>query len=283
MASEVTKRIKGRDYRYVVDSYRDPHTNRRKQRWQYVGVLDNGTVRAGNVKRRNQTTRDNIIDATARLLKFRAPKHITVSVIAASAGASRSVFYRHFPNAKEVITEALAQIANDAFRALPSLGAPRTLEEAKEQLREWCRAFNYSAGLNLMGKHVVLQSYRRGVRARLKAAQTNELQPTALLSAFFKRLNNAGLTAIENPEALAESVRGLHTTLRLSMYAVMPDEEHPLPDYDAFYPLIERAVFGVPEADPHVRRKVSVHRIVSRLASVVGSRRFSEIGSQLTS
>lgn len=246
MASEVTKRIKGREYRYAVDSYHDPETNRRKQRWRYIGVVDNGKVRAGGaLKPRKPTTHDEIVAATARLLEFRAPKHITVSVIAASAGASRSAFYRNFSGAKEAITEALARIVNEAVLALPPLGAPRTLQEAREQFRAWCKAFNYSVGLNRTCKRAVLQGYRGRLRARLKAALSTEKAPAELLAAFFKRLNNAGLTAIEDPEALAEAVRGLHTALRLSMFATMPDEEPPVPEYDEFYHLIERAVFGV--------------------------------------
>jgi AcrR family transcriptional regulator len=238
MASEVTKRIKGREYRYVVDSYLDPETNRRKQRWRYIGVVENGKVVVGS---RRRITREEIVAATARLLEFRAPKHITLSVIAASAGVSRNTFYRHFPSAKEAIIEAMTRITNEALQALPPLSAPRNLEEAREQLRLWCKAYNSSVGLNRVSKQV--QGYRHQVRARLEAASPTEKAPAVGLSVFFIELNDAGFTAIDDPEGLAEAVKGLLASLRISSFAVLPGERAPY-SYDDLYPLIERAVFG---------------------------------------
>jgi AcrR family transcriptional regulator len=243
MASEVTKRINGREYRYVVESYLDPETNRRKQRWRYIGVVDDGKVVAGP---RRRITREEIVAATARLLEFRAPKHITISVIAASAGASRNAFYRHFPSAKEAIIEAMTRITNEALQALPPLGAPRNLEEARERLRLWCKAYNSSVGLNRMTK--LVQGYRNQVRARLEAAFPTEKAPAVGLSVFFIKLNDAGFTAIEDPEGLAEAVKGLLTSLRISSFAVQPGEQAPC-EYDELYPLIERAVFGRLQTD----------------------------------
>jgi AcrR family transcriptional regulator len=243
VAYEVTKRIKGRDYRYVVDSYRDPETNRRKERWKYVGVLDKGELRVGDRKPRKRVTRDDIVAATARLLEFRNPEHITVSVIAASTGASRSAFYRHFGSPKEAITEALVRIVNEAVLELPPLGEPRSLGEARTQLRVWCKAFDYSVGLNRTCKRAMLQGYLGRLRTTLETAWTIE-KPVARLSEFFKQLNDAGLVAIDEPEVLAEAVRGLHCALRMSVFALLPGEQSPVPEFDRIYPLIERAVFG---------------------------------------
>src|SRR5580692_2533657 len=110
MAYEVTKRIKGHDYRYVVESYRDPQTKRRKTKWTYVGALDGDRVRAPVVRAHEHVTKTHVIAAVAKLLEFRDPEHVTVSVIAREAGISRSTFYRYFPEERKVFNAALLQI-----------------------------------------------------------------------------------------------------------------------------------------------------------------------------
>ena len=67
MAFETTKRIKGRDYRYRVEAYRDPQMGKRKTRWQYLGAVED----------------------CAALLRFRVPSNLTVPIIAKSAGVSQ--------------------------------------------------------------------------------------------------------------------------------------------------------------------------------------------------
>lgn len=248
MAHEITKRIKGHDYRYVVSSYRDPQTQKWKERWQYVGVVDNGEVRAPDRKPRKRISREEIVEATARLLEFRSPQHITASVIAAGAGTSRSAFYRQFRSSKEAITEALMQIADDAISALPPLRAPRSLEDAREQLRLWCQAFDYSAELNLTCKRAVPYGYLSTLRGRFQATSNVDKPPVVRLSAFFKQLNDAGFATIEDPEALADAVKALHAARRLSKVALLPADNSM--DYDELYPLIERAVFGGSGATP---------------------------------
>ncbi len=244
MASNVTKRINGRDYRYLVESYRDPETNRRKQRWQYVGVVKNGEVSVRDTKVRKRITREDIVAATVRLLEFRAPKHLTVSVIAASAGASRNVFYRNFANADDAITEAVARIASDAVFTLPPLRTPRDLEDARETLRVWCKAYFTSVRFKLACERVLLQGYAGKLCAHLKALSINEKSPEKRLTRFFKNLSEAGLAEIEDPEALAAAIKGMAIALRFSQFTLLPGAGSPLPEYDRLYLLIERAVFG---------------------------------------
>ena len=44
MAYEVTKQIKGRDYRYRVESRLNPETGRPATRWTYLGKLEGGEL-----------------------------------------------------------------------------------------------------------------------------------------------------------------------------------------------------------------------------------------------
>jgi AcrR family transcriptional regulator len=250
MAYEVTKRIKGHDYLYLVDSYRDPQTNRRKARWHYVGVVDNGALRAAQPRQpRRRITREDIIAATARLLEFRDPEHITVGVISTSAGASRSAFYRHFRNQQEAMTEALVRIANELIQSLPALDPPNDLGEARSQLRLWCETYARSIARHRAMERALMLGYAGEVRARLECSQVNE-SPVARLSMFFRQLNDAGFAAIEDPVALARAVRGMHLALRVSTILASPELGLSLPKYEEVYRLIERAVFGTLSFEP---------------------------------
>jgi AcrR family transcriptional regulator len=243
MGYEVTKRIKGRDYRYIVDSYRDPETRQRKARWQYVGAVENGEVRAGEPRPRKRVARDEIVAATARLLEFRDPEHITAGVIARSAGISRSTFYQHFHNQHEAITEALERIGYTALRAVESLPAPHDLQEAREQFRRWCETLVHSTGLDRAMQRALLHGYSGTLVARLNGSRITE-RPVDHMERFFQQLNDAGLASIQDPKALALAVKGMHIALRVSRILLPLEDELPLPEYDELYPLIEQAVFG---------------------------------------
>jgi AcrR family transcriptional regulator len=240
---EVTKRIKGRDYRYIVDSYRDPETKRRKARWQYVGAVENGEVRAGVPRPRKRIDRDEIIAATARLLEFRDPEHLTAGVIARSAGISRSTFYQHFQNQHEAITQALTRIGDEALRAVRPLPAPRDLQEARDQFRHWCDALVQSVGLGRALQRAVHHGYSSTIAARLDESRIAET-PVFHMERFFQQLNDAGLASIKDPKALARAIRGMYIALRVSRILLPLEDELPLPEYNDIYPIIEQAVFG---------------------------------------
>ena len=240
---EVTKRIKGRDYRYIVESYRDPETKQRKTRWQYVGAVENGEVRSGVPKPRKRIARDEIIDATMRLLEFRDPEHVTAGVIARSAGISRSTFYQHFDTQHQAIAEALTKTADEALRAAGPLPAPHDVQQARDALRHWCEAIVGSIGLGRALQRALLHGYSGTIAALFDSSRIAEL-PVVHLERFFQQLNDANLASIKDPKALAGALRGMFTALRVSRVLLPPEDELPLPGYDDVYPLIEQAVFG---------------------------------------
>jgi AcrR family transcriptional regulator len=243
MGYEVTKRIKGRDYRYIVESYRDPETHRRKTRWQYVGAVEDGEVRPGVPRLRRRIARDEIIAATARLLEFRDPSHLTVGVIAGSIGISRSTFYQHFDNQDEAVKEALTRIGDEALQALQPLPPPRDREESRKQLRLWCKELVQSIALARATQRALLHGYYGVVKDRFEGVRIAET-PAVRLAKFFQQLNDAGLASIKDPKALALAIRGMYLSARVVRMFLPPDDELPLPDYDELYPLIEQAVFG---------------------------------------
>jgi AcrR family transcriptional regulator len=245
VAYEVTKRIKGRDYRYRVESYRDPQTNRRKARWKYVGVVRDGKVRQPIARTpRRRTSREELLAATMRLLEFRDPKFVTVDVIARTAGASHSTFYRYFSNQREVIGEALAQLCDEAIRSLPTLdGEAQSLHEARVQLRRWCEAYHRSIGQQRALQRALAQGYSGKLRARLECSMIKE-DPAARLAAFFERLNTLDFAAIDDPAGLACAVNAVNRALRMAETLKPPGHEIPVPEFEEIYPVIERAVFG---------------------------------------
>ncbi len=243
MAREVTKRIKGRDYRYIVESYRDPETNERKTRWQYVGAVENGEVRAGVPKPRKRIARDAIIAATMRLLEFRDPEHITAGVIARSSGISRSTFYQHFDTPREAIAQALSRIGDEAIRAAGPLPAPRDVQHASDELRHWLQALVQSIEIGRALQRALLHGYSGTIAARIDPSRVAEL-PAVHLERFFQQLNDAGLASIKDPKALALAIRGACIALRVSRVLLPPEDELPLPEFDDVYPLIQQAVFG---------------------------------------
>jgi AcrR family transcriptional regulator len=245
MGYEVTKRIKGREYLYIVEAYRDPQTNRRKTRWQYAGVVDNGEVQAPRTRTgRTRVTRDDFIGATARLLPTRDPEHITVDVIAASAGASRSAFYRHFRNQQEAMDAAIVRMGEESLHDMPPLNdKPRDLQEAKDTLRQWCAALARSSWRQSLLQRLLRQSHDKRLRLRLKYSKDHDALERSL-SSFLQRLVDAGFAIISDPAALAHTIKGVLLAQRIAIVLTKPDHELALPEFEDVYQLIERATFG---------------------------------------
>ncbi len=243
MAHVVTKRIKGRDYQYAVESYHDPETKRAKSRWTYLGVVEgDGVVRSPERRSRTRPVREEIVAATARLLAFRDPQHITVDVIASTAGVSHSTFYRHFRNQQEAMNGAIALVFQCSFRALPPLPQHAPDDgEARRTLRNWCFALYESIGHHRALHRILMQTDRK---------KREPFDPTLIGSDLDVRLASYLRTAVpgsigpsEDARLLAQRILRTVCTTRLS--TILASDFMPsLPKFDDVYPLIERAVFG---------------------------------------
>src|ERR1700721_1865477 len=131
MAYEVTKSIKGRDYRYRVESRTNPDTGRPATRWTYLGKLEDGELIAPAHPVVHRVTRDEIVAVTAKLLESRAASRVTVAVIAHHAGISSGTFYRHFADRDAAFAAALATLAEPCVDELPPLDAPVGTRDAE--------------------------------------------------------------------------------------------------------------------------------------------------------
>jgi hypothetical protein len=110
MSYEVTKRIKGRDYRYRVESAQHPETGRAATRWTYLGKLEDGELIAPTRSVAKRVTHDEIVAVTAKLLETRDASRVTVSVITHHAGISPGTFYRHFADRDAAFGAALTAL-----------------------------------------------------------------------------------------------------------------------------------------------------------------------------
>jgi AcrR family transcriptional regulator len=139
MAYEVVKTIRGRDYRYMVESYRDPETGRVRNRWRYLGK---GHGEAPPRRRaRAEQTRAKLTGALEALLE-RAPwSEISAHDIAAQAGVAPATLYRYF-SSRDAVLAAAAAYANDLLDArlteLHQLARDR--ESERTRLRTWVTA-----------------------------------------------------------------------------------------------------------------------------------------------
>jgi AcrR family transcriptional regulator len=243
MAYEVTKRIKGRDYRYLVETQLDPQTKRRKAKWTYVGPVVGDGVREVVAHRSKHVTEDDIVAAAAKLLEARDPEYVTVAVIAAAAGASRSTFYRYFENRERVLNAALVRLTDMAIREHPRLDSEvRTMEAARATFRAWCAAHYQSIG----GLRAIRKMISEGYHGKVKIGLVRSLlkrDPWAELEAFFRAIDKAGVAQIPDPSALSQAVLGSMIAVKYVPYLTSRSETLNLPAFEHLYPMFERALF----------------------------------------
>lgn len=244
MAYEVTKRIKGHDYRYLVETRVDPQTRRRKAKWTYVGPANgngNGEVVARRARR--HVTKDDIVAAAAKLLETRDAEHVTVSVIAAAAGASRSTFYRFFDNQETVLNAALLAICDHVIRDHPKLdGDVRTVEAARSTFHAWAQAHYGSIAKTRALRRALAQGEHGKVRMHFERSQL-ERDPWTELEAFFRAIDAAGLSTIPDPAAMSRAILGSMIAVKYTPFLALSSQDLNLPNWDDLYAMLDRAVF----------------------------------------
>lgn len=139
MSYEVVKTVRGRDYRYLVESYRDPQTGKVRNTWRYLGKgLGEQPPRR---HARADAMRANLTQALEALLEHRPWSAITVREVAAQAGVTPATVYRYFSSCDDLLRAAASE-ANDRLEArlaeLHRLRGDRESERAR--FRAWVAA-----------------------------------------------------------------------------------------------------------------------------------------------
>jgi AcrR family transcriptional regulator len=136
MSYEVVKTIRGRDYRYLVESYRDPQTGKVRNRWRYLGKA--GGDSAPRRRGRAEETRTKLTLALEAMLERKPWSAITAHGIAEQAKVAPATLYRYF-SSRDDIMQAVAARANSKLDArlaeLARLARDRESERAR--LRAW--------------------------------------------------------------------------------------------------------------------------------------------------
>jgi AcrR family transcriptional regulator len=137
MAYEVLKTIGGHQYRYRVESYRDPDTGKVKNRWTYAGRADNAAQTAQPRRSSGEQTRDALASAFLRLLERKALDEATPAAIVREAEVSNATFYRHFRSRDDLVSFCTQRAMSDLNSRLAQLKAiaPSAREE-RARMRE---------------------------------------------------------------------------------------------------------------------------------------------------
>jgi AcrR family transcriptional regulator len=241
VAYEVTKRIKGHDYRYRVESTRDPETGRGATRWIYLGKLEDGRVVAPARTAPRRVTNDEIVAVTAHLIEARDASRVTVAVIAHHAGISPGTFYRHFSDRDSALAAAIAYLSDRVLAALPSLDVPiGTFADERARLNRWFEGLN-DAVLHGRAFRWFLTSPAHDRLAENVRYTPGHVDARALLAAYFRRLDEAGLARIDDVAALAHGLMTLHWPIVRDI--AQHDDADAAARWAGIFPVIERAVF----------------------------------------
>jgi AcrR family transcriptional regulator len=244
LSYEVTKRIKGRDYRYRVESARDPETGRAGTRWVYLGKLENGELVAPVRSVSRRVTHDEIVAVTAKLLESRDASRVTVAVIAHHAGISPGTFYRHFEDRDAAFGAALTALCEQCFDTLPPLDPPAgSGADERARLNGWFEAL-HQAVLRGRAFRWFLTSAGHDKLETALAAASLRIDPRALLATYFRTLHDAGLARIGDAETLANGIIRLHASIVRDMALHGDAEAGAAERWAAVFPVIERAVFA---------------------------------------
>lgn len=142
MAYEVVKTIRGHEYRYGVESYRDPETGKVRNKWTYLGKA-NGTAPARPKRRQAaDATRDRIVSVFLKIIERTSLDRATPSAIAREAKISTATFYRHFAS-----RDALVALCTQRANAEQDLRLSQLHDIAQSEAQERVRLRSFAIDL----------------------------------------------------------------------------------------------------------------------------------------
>jgi AcrR family transcriptional regulator len=237
MSYEVTKTIRGRDYRYRVESYRDPQTGKVRNRWHYLGK---GHGEAPPRRRaRAGETRANLTAALERLLEREPWSNVTALDIAAEAGVTPATLYRYFKS-REAVLQACAVDASDQLdRHLAELQhVAGGLDAERARLRAWTIA----SVKDPPGGAVLLALSSSGSSGTL--ARDRNLVRRRAFERYFEELARRGFITIGPAQRTRVAIALSLIVQAFSYRAIMGRAQLDDEEYAAFADAIERLIFG---------------------------------------
>ncbi len=244
MAYEVTKTIKGRDYRYRVESTRDPATGARSVTWKYLGRVDAASHDVVAPRRRaRESVRERVARASLKLLESRHPDHLTVAVIAREAGISPATFYRHIGTRGNALSMGLAKHIDSLLAEFSALADPiGTAPQERRRFRSWIERLRQrvAARPRLLYALPIVEA-ELGFAAEIASRQQ---RGRAKIADYLERLQAAGVIHIGAPRRLAGGI-----TIALEGLFVLAARGMRKMDDELFAEtteLLDGAIFGSP-------------------------------------
>jgi TetR/AcrR family transcriptional regulator, cholesterol catabolism regulator len=236
MGYEVVKTIRGRDYRYAVESYRDPQTGKVRNKWRYLGKAD------GNAAPRRRAkaveTRARLMSALERLLARLPWADITAHDIAAEADVAPATLYRYYGSRTEVLTACASRSDDELDARLAELGnVAETIDGERARLRSWTIAMVRE----MPGSAALFALWASGSSGN-RGRERNEHRRRAFKS-YLERLSELGYTAVA-PEELDGLATALALIVQAFSYRVVIGRSHMRDDeYAALATAVERLIF----------------------------------------
>lgn len=241
MAYDVIKTIRGREYRYRVQSERDPQTGKTRNRWTYVGrVASERTPALARTKRSG--TRSRLLSALQAILERGDPSAVTPDAIAREAGVAHGTFYRYFSDRSDALRAFAEHIR--ATRGFPEDALRSDVmnrAQARADLRAWVthrltdaaeRGAIIRVWYALMASDERLSAFKEERRRDVRRA----------LAAFISALNARGFADVDDPDVTAAVLYALIDGIMRS--TVLEGEPIDPTTIAATVSVVERAVFA---------------------------------------
>ncbi len=239
MAYEVTKVVRGRPYRYRVQSERDETTGSFRNRWTYLGRGDTATDRPAARPRRN--AREALLDALERLLEREEPDAVTAAGISAEAGLAHGTFYRYFTNKRAAIDALFGRVRSErASTFSPLEQAPADAAGARQAVRDFSDALLRSP---IRHRGAIRALYALTARDPALRALKRERREFFVqqLTAYLAMLGKRGYAPIIDAAGTASALVAMIDGMFREAIVVAPLDEAQIA---AAVAVIERAVFG---------------------------------------
>lgn len=236
MAYEVLKTIRGRQYRYVVESYRDEETGKVRNKWRYLGKADSDQPPVRRLA--GEQTRTKLMDAAERLLDRENWSGITVRHIAAEAGVAEGTFYRHFQSRPDLLRACASRVV-ETLEA--RLGALRGIAETRDDERKRVRALAVEFVSNPPGAAVMYALWSTGESRGLRTER--QVRRQRALSTYLRELRERGYVTFSDSEIEELSIE-LALLLQSFSYRTVIERRH-LNDgeYEAVAAIVDRVIF----------------------------------------
>jgi AcrR family transcriptional regulator len=236
MAYEVVKTIRGRQYRYAVESYRDAETGKVRNRWRYLGKADSDRPPAP--RPRGDETRVKLLDAAERLLDRETWSTLTVRHIAAEAGVAEATYYRHFRSRSDLLNACAARALQTFEERLQALHA---IAPSRGEERERLRTLVIEFVENPPGAAVMYALWTTGESSGIRGQRTARRQQA--LSRYLHDLRERAYIAFPDSE-IEELSTELALLLQSFSYRTVIERRHlGKSEYEAVAAIVDRLIF----------------------------------------